>query len=82
VFLDTGARVVGFDVLGNDETPVYLKMACDSLARRLADYRPGRKDTVDVVTLATLSSRAIISAVTGTAGLVAKELVNARPKGH
>lgn len=80
VFLNATARVLGFDVLENEETPAYLKLAlCNSLADELRQYRPGRKDSIDAVTLATATSNAIIQAVTGVADRVAGKLV--RPRG-
>ncbi len=81
VFLDTLARVLSFEVLANDETPAYLRLACDSLAGRLTHYRSGEKGNIDAVSLATLSSRAIIAGVTGIADRIAKEVVPARLKG-
>jgi Na+-translocating ferredoxin:NAD+ oxidoreductase RnfG subunit len=75
VYLDPKAQVLGFDVLDNYETPAYLRLAlCDSLTDRLKRYRPGSGDSMDAVTMATKTSKAIIHAVTRVADLVAAQL--------
>lgn len=75
IFFDSSGKVLGFDVLPNNETPSYLAMCVDSLKRRLRNYSPGETKPVDAVTFATLSSNAIIQSVTATADRVAKEIV-------
>jgi len=75
VYLDARARVVGYDILDNYETPAYLRLAmCDTLTSRLKRYVPGSGDSVDAVTLATTTSKAIIHAVTKVADLIAARL--------
>jgi len=75
VYLDAKAGVVGFDVLNNHETAAYLELALSGdLADRLRSYRPGSGDSVDAVTMATKTSKAIIHGVTKVADLVAARL--------
>ncbi len=75
VYLDAKARVVGYDVLDNFETPAYLRLAlCDTLASRLGRYVPLSGDSIDAVTMATKTSKAIIHAVTKVADLIAAGL--------
>ena len=76
VFLDASAAVLGFDILPCDETPGYLELTVKALTPRLVGYSPARTDTVDAVTTATLSSSAVIAAVTGAARRVANEVVS------
>lgn len=78
VFLDASARVLGFDLLPNDETPGYLSLCEDSLKLRLKGYFSGQAKKVDAVTLATISSTAIIKSVTATADRVAREIVKTK----
>jgi hypothetical protein len=76
VFLDAKARPVRIYVLDNSETPAYLDIALGSgLLERLLAYNPSKPDSVDAVTLATCSSRAIIAGVTGLAARVSAEVV-------
>jgi uncharacterized protein with FMN-binding domain len=79
VFLDARAKPVRIYVLDNSETPAYLDIAFSGgLLERLLAYDPDRPDSVDAVTLATSSSKAIIAGVTGLAARVSAEIA-ARP---
>lgn len=76
VFFDSQARPVRIYVLDNCETPVYLDIAFSGgLLERLLAYDPARPDSVDAVTLATSSAKAVIAGVTGLAGRVLAEIV-------
>jgi hypothetical protein len=76
VFMDAQARPVRIYVLDNSETPGYLDIALGGgLLGRLLAYDPARPDTVDAVTLATCSSKAIIAGVTGLAARMSAEVV-------
>lgn len=75
VFLDAQAKPLRIYVLDNCETPAYLDIAFSGgLLERLLAYDPARPRSVDAVTLATSSSRAIIAGVTGLAARVAAEI--------
>jgi uncharacterized protein with FMN-binding domain len=79
VFLDARAKPLRIYVLDNSETPAYLDIAIGGgLLERLLAYDPARPDSIDAVTLATSSSKAIIGGVTGLAARVSAEIV-ARP---
>ncbi len=75
VFFDAQARPVRIYILENCETPAYMDIISGSgLLGRLLAFDPARPDSVDAVTLATSSSRAIIAGVTGLAARVSAEL--------
>ena len=77
VFLNAQAKPVRIYVLDNSETPGYLAIALGGgLLQRLLAYNPSKPDSVDAVTLATCSSRAIIAGVTGLAARVSAEIVS------
>jgi uncharacterized protein with FMN-binding domain len=76
VFFDARARPLRIYVLDNCETPAYLDIVYRAgLLDKLLAYDPAKPDSVDAVTLATSSSRAIIAGVTGLAARVSAELV-------
>jgi len=76
VFFDSRGRAVRIYVLDNSETPAYMDLVLRSgLLDSLLVCDPAKPDSVDAVTLATASSRAIISGVTGLATRVATEIV-------
>lgn len=75
VLLDPGGRPRRIYILDNSETPAYIDIVTSSgLLERLLAWNPARPDSVDAVTLATRSSRALITAVTATCNRVAAEL--------
>ena len=75
VLLDAQAKPVRIYVLENCETAAYMDIISGSgLLGRLLAFDPARPDSVDAVTLATSSSRAIIAGVTGLAARVSAEL--------
>ena len=75
VLLNAAARPVRVYVLDNCETPAYLDIALGGgLLERLLTYDPAKPDTIDAVTLATSSSRAVIAGVTGIAKRVSSEI--------
>ncbi len=77
VFLDAQAKPLRIYVLDNSETPAYLDIALGGgLLERLLTFDPARPDSVDAVTLATCSSRAIIIGVTGLAARVSAEIAS------
>ena len=81
VFLDAEARPVRIYVLENCETPAYLDIAFSGgLLERLLAFDPVRPESVDAVTLATSSSKAIIAGVTGLAARVLAEVVGPRSR--
>lgn len=76
VLFDSQARPVRIYMLENCETPAYMDIISgSSLMERLRAFDPARPDSVDAVTLATCSSRAIVAGVTGLARLVSAELL-------
>jgi len=76
VLLDAQARPVRIYILENCETPAYMDIISGSgLMERLLAFDPAKPDSVDAVTLATSSSRAIIAGVTGLAARASVELV-------
>jgi uncharacterized protein with FMN-binding domain len=76
VFFDAQGRPVRIYVLDNCETPAYLDLVFRAgLFERLLALDPTRPDSLDAVTLATSSSRAIIAGVTGLAARVSAEIV-------
>jgi hypothetical protein len=76
VYLDPAARPGRIYVLDNRETPAYLEIiVSDGLLERLLKYEPARPESIDAVTLATSSSRAVIAGVTATARRVLAEIV-------
>jgi len=75
VFLDAQARPVRIYVLENCESPAYMDIIAGSgLLERLLAFDPAEPDSIDAVTLATSSSRAIIAGVAGLATRVSAEL--------
>jgi len=79
VFFDARGKPVRIFVLDNCETPAYMDIVLGAgLLDRLLVFDPAKPDSVDAVTLATSSSRAIIAGVTGLAARVSAELA-ARP---
>jgi hypothetical protein len=76
VLFDARAKPVRIFVLDNCETPAYMDIvAGGGLFERLLVIDPARPESVDAVTLATCSSRAIIAGVTGLAARVLNEIV-------
>ncbi len=76
VFFDSRGRPVRIFVLDNCETPAYLDLVLRSgLLDSLLVCDPAMPESVDAVTLATTSSRAVIYGVTGLAARVATEVV-------
>ncbi len=77
VWLDADARVVEVSVLANDETPGYLKLVIDGgLLERVRGLDAAELESIDAVTMATLSSRAIAEGCRRTAERVAREVVS------
>ena len=75
VFFDARGKPVRIYILENCETPAYMDVISGSgLFERLLAFDPGKPDSVDAVTLATSSSRAVIAGVTGLAARVLSEL--------
>jgi uncharacterized protein with FMN-binding domain len=76
LWFDSDGQVSEVKVMGNDETPGYLQLV---LRSGLLDSLKGRSATavesVDAVTMATFSSRAVIDGVRLTADRVAAELL-------
>ena len=67
VYLDPALTLVQVRLLEHQETPAYMRVVLNSsLLERVLDYRPGHTETIDAVTLATISSAAIIQGVTRT----------------
>ncbi len=76
VFFDPRGKPVRIYTLENCETPAYMDIVSGSgLLEGLLALDPARPDSVDAVTLATSSSRAIIAGVTGLAARVSAEIV-------
>jgi uncharacterized protein with FMN-binding domain len=76
VLLDAEACPRRIYILDSRETPAYLEIVVGSgLLDRLLKFDPAQPESVDAVTLATSSSRAIIAAVTRTAERVMREIV-------
>jgi len=81
VFVAPDGGIIDFDVLDNFETPSYLQLVFGGDFRaRLTAWRPDAPDSVDAVSMATLSSRAIIRGVTGTARRIHDEIINPPPE--
>ena len=75
VFCDARGKPVRIFVLENCETPAYLDIVIGAgLLDRLLTFDPAKPDSVDAVTLATSSSRALIAGVTALAARVSAEL--------
>ncbi|MCX6841411.1 MAG: FMN-binding protein, partial [candidate division WOR-3 bacterium] len=75
VLLDAQAKPVRIYVLDNSESPAYLDIVLGGgLLGRLLAYDPARPESIDAVTLATSSSKAIIAGVTGLAARVSAEI--------
>lgn len=76
VFLDPEGATIDFDVLDHDETPAYLKMILrGEFKDRVIAYHAGQEEVIDAVTLATVSSAAIITGVTGVVDRFAAEIL-------
>ncbi len=76
VFLDPEGATVDFDVLDNFETPAYMKLLlCSDFKARVIAYRAGQEEEIDAITLATVSSAAIITGVTGVIDRFATEIL-------
>jgi hypothetical protein len=76
VFFDSRGKPVRIYILENCETPAYMDIISGAgLLDRLLAFDPARPDSVDAVTLATSSSRALIAGVTGLAARVSTEVV-------
>jgi hypothetical protein len=79
VFFDARGKPVRIFVLENCETPAYLDLVLGAgLLDKLLAFDPAKPDTVDAVTLATCSSRAVIAGVTGLAARVSAEVIAKR----
>jgi len=75
VLFDAKGRTLRILVLDNCETPAYLDIVVGAgLLEKLLAFDPAKPNSVDAVTLATSSSRAIIAGVTGLAARVSAEL--------
>ncbi len=75
VFFNARGRPVRIYILDNCETPAYLDLVYRAgLLDKLLAYDPAKPDSVDAVTLATSSSRAIIDGVAGLSARVSAEL--------
>jgi hypothetical protein len=75
VYFDAQGRPVRIFVLDNCETPAYMDLVLRSaLLESLLVCDPAMPESVDAVTLATTSSRAVVSGVTGLAARVAAEI--------
>ncbi len=67
LYLDSCFRLRHIEILKNHETPAYLELIIKSgLLDRLVAFDHIRPDSVDAVSLATLTSQAIIQGVTAT----------------
>ena len=76
VLLDAQAKPVRIYVLDNSESPAYLDIVLGGgLLGRLLAYDPAKPESIDAVTFATCSSKAIIAGVTRLAARVAAEIV-------
>jgi hypothetical protein len=76
VLFDARGKPVRIFILENCETPAYLDLVLGAgLLDKLLAFDPAKPDSVDAVTLATSSSRAVIAGVTGLAARVSAELV-------
>jgi hypothetical protein len=76
VWFDGRGRVTEVKVMGNDETPGYLQIIFKSgLLDSLKGYSAADPESVDAVTLATKSSRAIIDGTRLAAERVCRELL-------
>jgi uncharacterized protein with FMN-binding domain len=84
VFFDSQGKPVRIYILENSETPAYMDIISGAgLMDRLLVFDPAKPDSVDAVTLATSSSRAIVAGVTGLASRVSVELAgkpSSRPR--
>lgn len=82
VFFDARGKPLRIYVLDNTESPAYLDLVYRAgLLEKLLAFDPAKPESVDAVTLATCSSRAIIAGVTGLARLVSAELVTKSDSG-
>jgi len=76
VFFDSRGRPLRIFIQDNYETPVYMDLVlCYGLLDTLLTCDPAEPESVDAVTLATTSSRALIYGVTGLATRVSAEVV-------
>jgi uncharacterized protein with FMN-binding domain len=75
VFFDGQGRPERIHVLEHYETQAYMELIYRSgLLEKLLGFDPAEPESLDAVTLATSSSRAIIAGVTGLAARVSAEL--------
>jgi uncharacterized protein with FMN-binding domain len=75
VLLDGQGRPMRIYILENCETPAYMELIRGSgLLEKLLGFDPAEPESLDAVTLATSSSKAIIAGVTRLAALVSAEL--------
>ncbi|HTW91818.1 MAG TPA: FMN-binding protein [bacterium] len=84
VFFDPHGKPVRIYILNNQESPAYIDLVSrGGLLEKLLAFDPAQPESVDAVTMATFSSRAIIAGVTDLAKLVASEIaVNPDAKSH
>jgi hypothetical protein len=79
LYLDARARPRRISLLDNNETPTYFEVVTGcGLLDRLLEFDPAAPESVDAVTLATVSSRAVVAGVTATCRRAAAELVGGR----
>ena len=75
--LDSKGRLRRIYIMENRETPAYLDIALSTgLLGKLLRYEPARNDSIDAVTLATSTSKAIIRGVKATADRACREIVS------
>ena len=76
-YLGPDGGILDFDVLGNRETPGYLAIALGpDFRKRMKTYQSGQEEPVDAVSLATISSAAILEGLTGLVDRIDRELIN------
>ncbi len=76
VLLDAQAKPVRIYLLDNSESPAYMDIVLGGgLLERLLAFDPAKPESIDAVTFATCSAKAIIAGVTGLAGRVSAEIV-------
>lgn len=76
-YLAPDGRILDFDVLRNRETPGYLAIALNPEFRgQMKAWRPGQDEPVDAVSLATITSVALIESLTGLVSRLDRKLIN------
>jgi hypothetical protein len=81
IYTDPRGRLLDFSVLGDVETPAYLRLVlCSDLSDRLREYEVGQEERLDAVTLATCTSNALIAGATGTLDRLVKEVIAPEPR--